>query len=63
MTTCMPTRRSLDGQVGPTDAQRVQHAIERMKRLFGKDFPVLPRFAIGPYATEFNASLADQAAL
>ena len=51
------------GQVGPTDAQRVQHAIERIKRLLGKDFPVLPKFTIGPYATEFNASLADQAAL
>ena len=51
------------GQVGPTDAQRVQHAIERIKRLFGKEFPVLPKFAIGPYATEFNASLADQATL
>ena len=53
----------LEGQVGPTDAQRVQHAIERIKRLLGKDFPVLPKFTIGPYATEFNASLADQAAL
>ena len=53
----------LDGQAGPTDAQRAQHAIERLKRLFGKDFPVLPRFAIGPYATEFNASLAEQGAL
>ena len=27
---------------------------------FGKDFPVLPRFALGPYAAEFNASLAEQ---
>ena len=35
----------------------------RLKRLFGRDFPVLPRFALGPYATEFAASLADQAAL
>ena len=53
----------LDGQLTPTDAQRAQHAIEQIKRLLGKDFPVLPRFAIGPYATEFNASLADQDAL
>jgi hypothetical protein len=53
----------LDGQVGPTDAQRAQHAMARLKRLFGKDFPVLPKFAIGPYATEFNASLAEQDAL
>ncbi|MDN5782545.1 MAG: hypothetical protein L0H23_11100, partial [Luteimonas sp.] len=50
----------LDGQLAPTDAQRVQYAIERIQRLLGKDFPVLPRFAIGPYATEFNASLTDQ---
>jgi hypothetical protein len=53
----------LDGQPGPTDAQRAQDAIERIRRLLGKDFPVLPRFAIGPYAVEFNASLADQDAL
>jgi hypothetical protein len=53
----------LDGQAAPTDAQRVQHAMEQLKRLFGKDFPVLPRFALGPYAAEFNASLADQDAL
>ena len=53
----------LEGQAAPSDAQRAQHATERLKRLFGKDFPVLPRFALGPYAAEFNASLADQAAL
>jgi len=47
----------------PTDAQIAQHAIDRLKGLFGKDLPVLPRFAIGPYAAEFNASLSDQAAL
>lgn len=46
-----------------TDAQRAQHAVERLRRLFGKDFPVLPRFSLGPYAAEFNASLADQGAL
>lgn len=51
------------GQVAPTDAQRAQHAMDRLRRLFGKDFPVLPKFAIGPYATEFNASLAEQDAL
>ena len=33
--------RSLEGQAAPTDAQRVQHAIDAVKRLFGKDFPVL----------------------
>ena len=53
----------LDGQLALSDAQRVQHAMGQLKRLFGKDFPVLPRFALGPYDTEFNASLADQGAL
>jgi hypothetical protein len=51
------------GQGAATDAQRAQHAMERIRRLFGKDFPVLPRFSIGAYAVEFNASLAEQAAL
>jgi hypothetical protein len=53
----------LEGQALPSDAQRAQHAIERLRRLFGKSFPVLPRFALGPYTDEFNASLADQALL
>ncbi|HKE95454.1 MAG TPA: hypothetical protein VKB34_14165, partial [Povalibacter sp.] len=52
-----------DGQVSASEAQRAQHAMNRLKRLFGKDFPVLPQFAIGPYAGEFNASLAEQNAL
>jgi len=50
-------------QLVPTDAQLAQHAMDRLQRLFGKDFPVLPRFTIGAYATEFNASLAEQDAL
>jgi hypothetical protein len=53
----------VEGQVAPTHAQRVQYAIDRIKLLLGKDFPVVPRFSVGPYADEFNASLADQAAL
>lgn len=53
----------LDGQAAATHAQRVQNAIDRIKLLLGKDFPVLPRFTLGPYATEFDASLAEQAAL
>jgi hypothetical protein len=53
----------LDGQGAPTPGQRVQNAIDRIKLLFGKDFPVLPRCSLGPYATEFDASLAEQAAL
>jgi hypothetical protein len=50
----------LDGQAVPTHAQRAQNAIDRIKLLLGKDFPVLPRCALGPYATEFDASLAEQ---
>ena len=53
----------LEGQGAPTHAQRVQNAIDRIKLLLGKDFPVLPRFGLGPYAAEFDASLADQDAL
>ena len=53
----------MEHQVAPSDGQRVQNAIDRIKLLFGKDFPVLPRFTLGPYAAEFDASLADQAAL
>jgi hypothetical protein len=53
----------LPNQVAPSDAQLAQHAMDQLRRLFGRDFPVLPRFSLGPYATEFNASLADQSAL
>jgi hypothetical protein len=53
----------LDGQVAPTHGQRVQNAIDRIKLLLGKDFPVLVRCSLGPYAAEFDASLADQQAL
>jgi hypothetical protein len=53
----------MEGQVAASDGQRVQNAIDRIKLLFGKDFPVLPRFTLGPYAAEFDASLADQTAL
>jgi hypothetical protein len=53
----------LKDQAAPTPQQQAQHAVSRLKLLFGKDFPVLPRFALGPYAAEFNASLADQVAL
>jgi hypothetical protein len=53
----------LEGQVTPTHGQRVQHAINRIKRLLGKDFPVVPRCSLGAYASEFNASLGQQAEL
>ena len=53
----------LDGQVAATHGQLVQQAIERIKLLLGKDFPVVPRCRLGPYAAEFNASLVQQNAL
>ncbi|MGE8165999.1 hypothetical protein ACQKRQ_38400 [Paraburkholderia sp. NPDC080076] len=46
-----------------THAQRVQQAIDQIKLLLGHDFPVLPRFALGPYADGFSAALGDQSAL
>jgi hypothetical protein len=53
----------MEHQLAPSDGQRVQNAIDRIKLLFGKDFPVLPRFTLGPYAADFGASLGDQDAL
>ena len=50
----------LPDQAGATTGQLVKYAIDRIKLLLGKDFPVLPRFSVGPYAAEFNASLAEQ---
>jgi len=51
------------GQAAPTHGQSVQHAIDQIKELLGKDFPVLPVFALNAYVAEFNASLAQQDAL
>ncbi len=50
-------------QLAPTHGQRVQHAVNQVKTLLGKDFPLLPRFSLGAYAGGFNASLAEQDAL
>ena len=50
----------LDGQTAASHGQLVKHAIDRIKLLLGRDFPVVPRFNLGPYAMEFNASLAEQ---
>ncbi len=52
-----------DGQLAPTRGQLVQQSIDQIKALLGKDFPLLPRFSLGSYASEFNASLAEQDAL
>lgn len=52
-----------EGQAAPTHGQQVLQAMDRLRLLLGKDFPVLPRFALGSYATDFSASLAAQATL
>jgi hypothetical protein len=58
------TEKNTDGTAKPpTHAQLVQKSIDQIKLLLGKDFPVLPRFSLGAYANEFNASLAVQADL
>ena len=48
------------GQAGATHGQLVKYAIDRIKLLLGNDFPVVPRFSVGPYAAELNASVAEQ---
>ena len=53
----------LADQAAATHGQLVQHAINKIKLLLGKDFPVLPKMSLGPYAAEFNASLAEQSKL
>ena len=53
----------LDGQAAPTPQQLAQHAVKRIQRIHGKDFPVLPRFTLGAYAPEFGMTLAAQATL
>ena len=47
----------------PTHGQKVLQALDQIRLLLGKDFPVLPRFSLGAYASDFNASLATQADL
>ena len=53
----------MEHQLAPSDGQRVQNAIDRIKLLFGKDFPVLPASRSDPMRAEFDASLGDQDAL
>jgi hypothetical protein len=54
---------TLAGAAQPPDAQALAaHHTARIRRIFGKDFPVLPRFTIGN-AAEVAASLAEQGAL
>jgi hypothetical protein len=49
----------------PTDslARRAQAAIDRIKAILGKAFPVLPQFTLGGYAADAAATLGDRATL
>ncbi|MBL8313126.1 MAG: hypothetical protein JNK55_05205 [Rubrivivax sp.] len=47
----------------PTVPESIGIAVDRIKLVFGRDFPVLPVFTLGPYATSVAASLADRASL
>ncbi|MDP1901505.1 MAG: hypothetical protein Q8K96_13780 [Rubrivivax sp.] len=47
----------------PTLPEAIGIAIDRIKLVFGKDFPVLPVFTLGPYAASVAASLADRVSL
>lgn len=47
----------------PTVAESIGIAIDRVKLVFGKHFPVVTVFTLGPYAASVAASLADRAAL
>jgi hypothetical protein len=50
-------------QAGARHGARVQNAIDRLKSVFGRSFPVLVRFTLGAYAAEVSASLAQQGSL
>jgi hypothetical protein len=44
-------------------ARRAQAAVDRIKAILGKAFPVLPRFTLGGYAPDAAATLGDRATL
>jgi hypothetical protein len=56
-----PAPTDLDKDGNPV-AQGTQAtlAVARIQAIVGKDFPVLPRFSLGAYATEAAATLADR---
>lgn len=49
----------IDGQE-PNRGQWIRRYIEAIRQLLGKDFPVVPQFTLGLYASEYSASLAQQ---
>ena len=54
-----PTDLDKDGNAVAEGTQATL-AVARIKAIVGKDFPVLPRFCLGAYATEAAATLADR---
>ena len=54
-----PTEVDKDGNAVAQGTQAAL-AVARIQAIVGKDFPVLPRFTLGAYATEAAATLADR---
>jgi hypothetical protein len=54
-----PTDSDKDGNAVAQGTQAAL-AVARIQAIVGKDFPVLPRFTLGAYATEAAATLADR---
>jgi hypothetical protein len=50
-------------EVSPGLGGQVMLALGRIRAVMGKDFPVLPMFSLGAYATDAAASLGDRDAL
>jgi hypothetical protein len=48
---------------GDSVAKQAQAAVDRIHAILGKSFPVLPRFTLGAYAPDANATLGDRTAL
>ena len=57
-----PTALDKDNQPVPNGTQ-ARLALDRIKAIVGKDFPLLPRFTLGAYANEAAATLGDRRSL
>ncbi len=59
----LPRGRSPAEDRDPTVPEAIGIAVDSIKRVFGKHFPVVTVFTLGPYAPSVAASLADRASL
>jgi hypothetical protein len=59
----LPAAEPVPDPPPPTLPESIGIAIDRIKLVFGKHFPVLTTFSLGPYANSVAASLADRSAL